>query len=55
MIDGQDMADGNFFSCGVHHDFLDQKTNNLFALRKAYGRKVSIQPLGKQGKLLNQL
>src|SRR5712692_5410241 len=35
LIDGQDMADGNFFSCGVHHDFLDQKTNNLFAFGKA--------------------
>jgi hypothetical protein len=55
LIDRQDMADGDFVSGGVHHDFLDQKTNNLFALRKACGSQVGIPPVGKHSNLLNQL
>jgi hypothetical protein len=55
LIDGQDMTDGNFFRCGVDHDFLDQKANTLFALSKAYGSKVRLPPLGQQGNRLTPL
>jgi RNA-directed DNA polymerase len=35
LIDGQDMADGDFLGTGVHDDFLNQKTHEVFAFRKA--------------------
>jgi len=35
LIDGQDMADGNFLRTGVHDDFLNQKAHKVFAFRKA--------------------
>jgi retron-type reverse transcriptase len=55
LIDGQDMADGNFVGVGVHHDLLNQEPNNLVAFRKVQGREVGVHPVGKQGKLLNPL
>ncbi len=35
LIDGQDMADGNFLRTGVHDDFLNQEAHKVFAFRKA--------------------
>jgi group II intron reverse transcriptase/maturase len=35
LIGGQDMTDGNFLGTGVHDDFLDQKTHQVSAFRKA--------------------
>jgi hypothetical protein len=35
LIDGQEMADGNFLRTGVHEDFLNQEAHKVFAFRKA--------------------
>src|SRR5882724_1780203 len=34
LVDGQDMADGNFLRTDVHDDFLNQETHKVFAFRK---------------------
>ena len=55
LIDGQDMAEGNFLRTGVHDDFLNQEAHTVFAFRKASSREVSVHALGEHGKLLDQL
>ena len=35
LFDGKDMTDGNFFCGCIHHDFFNQKTNDLLAFSKA--------------------
>ncbi len=35
LIDGQEMADGNFLRTGVHDDFLNQEAHQVVAFRKA--------------------
>src|SRR5882724_9776863 len=34
LFDGKDMADGNFFCNRIHHDFFDQKPNDLLRSTK---------------------
>ena len=55
MIDGQDMADGNFLGTGVHDDFLNQEAHKVVAFRKASSREGSGHALGEHGKLLDHL
>ena len=55
MIDGEDMADGKFFSGGIHDDFFYQETNNLFAFGKSQGGKVRGHPLREGHEVLDQL
>jgi len=35
LLDGKDMTDSNFFRGRIHHDFFDEKANNLLAFGKA--------------------
>ena len=55
MIDREDMADGQFFSGGIHNNFFYQKANKLFAFGKAQGGQVGGHALREGHEVFDQL
>ena len=55
LIQGQNMAHGNFLCLGVHHHFLHQQADDLSSFFKIQIGQVRFHPLREIGELLDQL
>ena len=55
LLDGKDMTDSNFFRGRIHHDFFDEKANNLLAFGKASSGEIGAHTVSESGEPFDQL